>query len=128
MDRYYKYPSFIYKLNKFRKYNATNIESLAKNKLKSKFCGAVISNHHNYSIFRLEFIRKLSKYKPVDMGGKYGNNVGKAVKDKIEFLSSYKFSISMENSSGDGYLSEKIIDSLIAGTIPIYYGDYLVDE
>ena len=34
----------------------------------------------------------------------------------------------MENSNGDGYVSEKIIDSLIAGTIPIYYGDYLIDE
>jgi hypothetical protein len=26
------------------------------------------------------------------------------------------------------YISEKIIESFIAGTIPIYYGDYLVDE
>ena len=26
------------------------------------------------------------------------------------------------------YISEKIVDSLIAGTIPIYYGDYLIDE
>ena len=62
------------------------------------------------------------------MGGNYGNNIGKSVKNKIEFLSSYKFSISMENSNGDGYLSEKIIESFIAGTIPIYYGDYMVDE
>ena len=34
----------------------------------------------------------------------------------------------MENSKGDGYISEKIIDSFIAGTIPIYYGDYMLDE
>ena len=34
----------------------------------------------------------------------------------------------MENSSGDGYVSEKIVHSFIAGTIPIYYGDYLIDE
>ena len=37
----------------------------------------------------------------------------------MEFLSSYKFSIEMENSNGDGYISEKIIDSFISGTIPI---------
>ena len=103
MDRFFKYPSFIYRLNLFRKYNVTNIESFAKNKLKSKFCGAVISNHRNFSIFRLDFIKKLSEYKKVDMGGKYGNNIGKSVKNKIEFLSNYKFSISMENSNGDGY-------------------------
>jgi hypothetical protein len=34
----------------------------------------------------------------------------------------------MENSEGDGYLTEKIIDSFESGTIPIYYGDYMVEE
>ena len=34
----------------------------------------------------------------------------------------------MENSDGDGYISEKIVDSILAGTIPIYFGDYLLDE
>ena len=34
----------------------------------------------------------------------------------------------MENSEGDGYISEKIVDAFLAGTIPIYYGDYMVDE
>ena len=34
----------------------------------------------------------------------------------------------MENSEGDGYVSEKIFDSFISGTIPIYYGDYTIDE
>ena len=40
----------------------------------------------------------------------------------------YKFSFGMENSEADGYASEKILDSLWAGTIPIYYGDYMIDE
>lgn len=34
----------------------------------------------------------------------------------------------MENSDGDRYLSEKIIDSIISWIIPIYYGDYTLDE
>ena len=34
----------------------------------------------------------------------------------------------MENSKGDGYITEKIAQSYIAGTIPIYYGDYILDE
>ena len=62
------------------------------------------------------------------MGGAVLNNVDGKVTNKIEFLSSYKFSIAMENSEGDGYISEKILESLISGTIPIYYGDYMVDE
>lgn len=61
------------------------------------------------------------------MGGRYKNDVG-YIKDKIKFLSSYKFSIAMENTEGNGYLSEKIIHSFKSGTIPIYYGDYMADE
>ena len=48
--------------------------------------------------------------------------------DKKRFLSSYKFSIAMENRQGQGYVSEKILDSFISGTISIYYGGYMVDE
>ena len=62
------------------------------------------------------------------MGGKYKNNIGRRIKNKIKFLSDYKFSIAMENSEGQGYVSEKILDSFFAGTIPIYYGGYMIDE
>ena len=34
----------------------------------------------------------------------------------------------MENSRGDDYISEKIYDSFKAGTIPIYYGNFIIDE
>ena len=62
------------------------------------------------------------------MGGGCYNNINRKINNKIEFLSQYKFSIAMENSDGDGYASEKIVDSFLAGTIPIYYGDYVLDE
>ena len=61
------------------------------------------------------------------MGGKFHNNVG-FIKDKISFLMKYKFSIAMENSNGSGYMSEKIVQAFLSGTIPIYYGDYMIDE
>lgn len=34
----------------------------------------------------------------------------------------------MENTEGNGYLTEKIIESFKSGTIPIYYGDYMADD
>ena len=100
---------------------------MLNNPKRIKFCAAVIS-HGGEDQFRTKFINELNKYKKVDMGGKFLNNVGGPVKDKIKFLSSYRFSIAMENSEGDGYISEKIIDSFISGAIPIYYGDYTIDE
>jgi hypothetical protein len=123
LDRYLKFPAFLW-------YNIKAIknmrEKVLNNPLRTKFCAAVISN--NKTSLRIEFINELNKYKKVDMGGIYLNNVGGPVANKIEFLSSYKFSIAMENTEGDGYISEKIYDSFISGTIPIYYGDYIVDE
>ena len=123
LDRYIKFPAFLW-------YNIKGIKKMRQkvlnNPLRKKFCAAVISN--NITSLRIKFINELNKYKKVDMGGKFLNNVGGPVKDKIEFLSSYKFSIAMENSEGDGYASEKIVDSLLSGTIPIYYGDYTIDE
>ena len=125
LDRYFKYPIFIYNLEiiKNKNFNYIRMATL-KYKRKRKFCAAVISNNISTDFFRNNFIKELNKYKKVDMGGKVNNNVGGPIEDKIKFLSSYKFSIAMENSEGDGYISEKIIDSILAGTIPIYYGDY----
>ena len=125
-DRYFKIPYFY--LYDFKNNFVLNIkEKIFKSTKKKKFCAAVISNTISSNKYRLKFIEELNKYKKVDMGGKYHNNVGKII-DKIAFLSTYKFTIAMENSEGDGYISEKILDSLISGTIPIYYGDYMVDE
>ena len=126
IDRYFKSPFFLifdFNNNMFR--NIRN--KVINNTKRKKFCASVISNVKSSNGFRMNFIIQLNKYKKVDMGGHYHNNVG-YIKDKIKFFSSYKFSIAMENSEGDGYLSEKIFDSFISGTIPIYYGDYMVDE
>ena len=124
LDRYFKYSMFL--LSNFKFINEKREEAL-KSPIRTKFCAAVISNGF-WRHFRSKFINELNKYKKVDMGGRFRNNIGGRVKNKVKFLSSYKFSLAMENSSGDGYVSEKIVQSFIAGTIPIYYGDYLIDE
>ena len=45
------------------------------------------------------------------------------VSNKYEIMSQYKFAFSYENISGyNGYITEKIFDPFIAGTVPIYLG------
>jgi hypothetical protein len=130
LDRYFIYPFYFYNISNFvneKDINKARKKALSTSLKRKKFCAAVISNDFFTDFFRNNFIDELNKYKEIDMGGKYKNNVG-MIDDKIKFLSSYKFSIAMENTEGDGYISEKIIDSFIAGTIPIYYGGYLIDE
>jgi alpha(1,3/1,4) fucosyltransferase len=93
---------------------------------KEKFCCMVVSN--GASKKRIDFFHHLSKYKKVDSGGSFLNNVGGPVKNKLEFISGYKFVFAFENSAHPGYTTEKIIEPLIVGSIPVYWGNPLVGQ
>jgi len=65
---------------------------------KTKFCNMVVSNSKRDRKCE-EFFYKLSQYKKVDSGGRYLNNIGGPVPDKLDFIKDYKFTMSFENSS-----------------------------
>ena len=88
---------------------------------KKKFCCMVVSNANAKE--RIDFFHQLSKYKQVDSGGRYLNNIGGPVKDKREFIKDYKFVISFENSSHPGYTTEKLIEPMLVNSIPVYWGN-----
>ena len=87
---------------------------------------------------RNTFLNKLEQKIKIDYGGEYKNNVPRFEgtynsKPFINRVSEYKFIVSMENSIGDTYISEKIIHGFLAGVIPIYCGssrvcDYFNNE
>lgn len=97
-------------------------------KHKTGFCNFIYSNgkaHPN----RDKLFYKISEYKKVDSLGPHLRNVD--VKETLVHFSEkkrYKFSIACENARYRGYTSEKIITSFISNTIPIYWGDPLVEE
>ncbi|MCR5236403.1 MAG: hypothetical protein K6E34_04275, partial [Lachnospiraceae bacterium] len=94
-----------------------------------KFCNCVISNPYPFADRRRdEMYEALSKYKPVGSGGRYNNNVGGPVNDKIAFEKEYKFSMTFENSCSSGHTTEKIVESFAGDTIPIYWGNPRVAE
>ena len=107
----------------------------ARRKLESNlgFCNFIYSHA---SEPRDEFFRLLSQYKYVDALGPRLNNTStkptRGDKDwyalSIKMKSDYKFSIAMENASSKGYTTEKIISSLQAHTVPIYWGDPAVTD
>ena len=96
-------------------------ESLAKR----KFCNFVVSN--NGCQERNNFYTELSKYKKVDSGGRFANNIGYAVDSKVKFQSEYKFSIAFENNAyrpqHPGYTTEKIMEPMTVNSVPIYWGN-----
>lgn len=53
----------------------------------------------------------------------FGSGCNNKINRKSEALSSYMFSLVIENSEEDDYFTEKIIDCFLTGTIPIYLGN-----
>lgn len=91
---------------------------------KRKFCNFVYSRSRvQTNPLRERFFRRLSEYKRVDSGGRYLNNIGGPVPDKLAFLADYKFTIAFENSQVSGYATEKVIDPMRVASMPIYCGD-----
>lgn len=86
------------------------------------FCSFVVSNR-NGMCERREFFELLSKYKSIDSGGKFLNNVGGPIENKLDFDKKHKFSICFENECYPGYTTEKLTEAFAAGCIPIYLGD-----
>ncbi|MCR5012724.1 MAG: hypothetical protein K6A72_10295 [Lachnospiraceae bacterium] len=95
--------------------------------LKKKFCNRVVSNPYAMGE-RDEMYLKLSEYKQVDSGGRYRNNVGGPVDDKIAFEKDYRFTLAFENSGMSGYTTEKILEAFAGDTIPIYWGNPRIKE
>jgi hypothetical protein len=79
------------------------------------------------------FFEKLEEHFKVDYAGNYKNNIERIkaeynTKEFQEFVSKYKFIISMDNSKDDTYITEKITHGFLAGNIPIYWGSSYVNN
>mmetsp|Transcript_14989 Transcript_14989/g.15168 ORF Transcript_14989/g.15168 Transcript_14989/m.15168 type:complete len:147 (-) Transcript_14989:192-632(-) len=52
----------------------------------------------------------------IKMGKREGSN------ENRNLYHEYRFALVMENSNADGYISEKILNAFLAGSIPIWFG------
>lgn len=123
-DRYLRVP--LYRLLRYKKSYDEILKprnfTIADVNAKTGFCNFVYSNCFAQDA-RAIFFDMLSRYKRIESGGCYKNNVGGPVHNKRKFQESTKFSIAFENTTYEGYATEKLVEALAAGTIPIYYGD-----
>ena len=101
-------------------------EATAIWKTKTKFCCMLVSNPNSEE--RINFFKALTKIKNVDSGGRILNNIGYSVIDKMAFIKDYKFVFAFENSNYAGYTTEKILEPLVVHSIPIYWGNALIDK
>jgi hypothetical protein len=92
----------------------------------------VITNIHGNK--RLKFIDCVERAMPLFFGGKYKNNVGGVVggcynsTGMSDFYKRGKFAITMENSDKPYYITEKLVNGLRSGVIPVYWGTPRIGE
>lgn len=97
---------------------------------KTGFCNFLYANPRAHPM-RDQLFYRLSEYKRVDALGPHLNNVGGVGsrasanwrQEAVELKRPYKFSIACENAVYNGYVTEKILSSFQALTVPIYWGD-----
>jgi hypothetical protein len=106
--------------------------SLTKQQIPKKFCCFLVSNPKCQT--RNNFFKLLDSIKKVDSCGKHLNNCGfimphgHSTQQFRDFISQYKFIIAFENTKTGTYITEKLINPLLANIIPIWWGTDYVTE
>ena len=81
---------------------------------------------------RMGYVRDLMQYLQVDSYGKclanrtLAEDRGRVT--KLETISHYKFTLAFENSISRDYVTEKFLDPLTAGSVPVYRGAPNIDD
>ncbi len=103
---------------------------------KSRLCSFIVSyndtNPHTNCLYRqrVNFAKQiLNSNLDIDIYGNGWENcpikdlrIKGSLKNKIDGLADYSFSIAIENCVENGYFTEKITDCFLTGTTPIYFG------
>ncbi len=98
--------------------------SYLNNQKRTKFCSFI--SREDYFGDRKYFVEQVSKVSSVNCPGNFMHNDDDLKilfgDNKLEYLKDFKFNLCPENSNNNGYVTEKIFDSISSGCIPIYWG------
>lgn len=123
-NRFFRYPFCFWE----SEYIDDVSSDTSKNK-KEYFCDFIYS-HDDINNRRETIFNKLSEYKQVSSFGSLLNNTGIRVNknNKQDIQSKCKFSLIIESVDTDGFITEKLVHAMKAGSIPIYFGTSKVTE
>lgn len=95
---------------------------------------SIIMTNALHGKVRLDFFHLAKENMTVFSGGKYDNNIGGVVpgsynsNEMVEFYKRGKFAITMENSNKPYYITEKLVNGIRSGVVPVYWGTPHVSE
>lgn len=133
-DRSFYFPFCIDKLGHCEAL-ATKNRDYSADILKEKvFFANMIASHDSEFNERSRMFHLLSEYKRVESPGSFLHNADTSEKitwlnsSKTDFQRKCKFTLCLESTKHEGFVTEKITDAFFADTIPIYYGSSSVKE
>ncbi|MDE6137739.1 MAG: hypothetical protein K2F97_09725 [Muribaculaceae bacterium] len=125
-DRHLRYPLYmLYEYDELTSAPRVGAEAAGR-----PFCSFLMRNSANCDPMRIEIVDAVEDmFGPIAYGGPWRNNTGGPVGEKIPFIARYKFNLALENTRLQGYVTEKILEPFVAGTVPLYWGpDDVVDD
>jgi alpha(1,3/1,4) fucosyltransferase len=123
--RWFRYPLWIVYIDWWDPSSPYHVDRLLGPRLadeRSLFCNFMYSNPAS---IRGEFFLRLNELRRVDSFGRVLNNTGKSPRGlagTMAVLGDYLFTIAFENQAAPGYATEKVLEPLLAGSVPIYRG------
>lgn len=82
---------------------------------------------HDANGVRTKLVELFSQIEQISCAGKLLNNTDElktAFNDnKLDYLRCFKFNLGPENTSIEGYVTEKFLESIMSGCIPVYWGN-----
>jgi hypothetical protein len=120
--RHFRLPQYVFYVDDVQRLvKPATFDAADALRAKTKFANFVVSNPRCPE--RNRFFRELHRRRHVDSGGRHFNNLGRPIADKLAFIRDYKFTLAFENSASAGYTTEKLVEPMLAGSIPIYWGN-----
>lgn len=102
------------------------VEEINEIKVISNINKAVVINKHDVFGTRSKICNDISSVINIEYAGKWKNTTSdlwnKYNNKKIEYIKQFKYNICAENMDAPNYVTEKLFDAFLAGTIPIYHG------
>ena len=130
-DKFVRCPLFIIYLltNQDIRNEIENVERPVPhiNDIPPNHASIIVSNAY-HGKERIDFFNLANETISVFSGGKYANNVGGVVpgsynsNEMVEFYKKGKFAITMENSNKPYYITEKLVNGIRSGVVPVYWG------
>jgi hypothetical protein len=123
--RWIRFPLWILYIDWFHTNRERTIDRLLQPRRptpRSRFCNFIFSNDMS---LRAEFFLRLNERREVDSLGSILNNRGRRARGQLGKIAAIRdslFTIAFENQISPGYVTEKILHPLMAGSIPIYWG------